>query len=189
MWQKLPYLLKLLPTVPGYDVSYPTIHENKHSSVINEFKRSRRSVDEDADGKPLDFGFGVHAFGRSFNLALSLNKGLLAPKFKLEVVRKNGTEQVHKPPTNCHYVGKVKGGNGSAAVSNCDGLVRINFIYLCLDSICYDSIRFLCFNDHNPPHFHHHHHNHHHHNHHHHNHHYHYIVSDGAHSMTKWSLQ
>ena len=105
----------LSSTVPEYDISTPTFHKSQ-----KRFSRWRRASEnlEQRD----KFGLGINAFGRTFNLSLSHNKNLLAPNFKVEILRQNGTDISKKSYENCHYTGVVHQG-GSAAVSNCGGLV------------------------------------------------------------------
>eukprot|EP00794_Sanderia_malayensis_P015619 gene15619-17196_t len=106
----------------AYDITYPSYSTSIRQS---ELKRIRRSDERVSDRSLIDSGFGLNAFGRSFNFSLSLNKNLLAPNFKLETVRENGTLETKTLPHNCHYIGKVDGGYGSAAFSNCDGLTGL----------------------------------------------------------------
>lgn len=103
--------------VPEYDISTPTFHKSQ-----KRFSRWRRASEnlEQRD----KFGLGINAFGRTFNLSLSHNKNLLAPNFKVEILRQNGTDISKKSYENCHYTGVVHQG-GSAAVSNCGGLTGL----------------------------------------------------------------
>lgn len=110
-------------SVPDYAVSAPIYRKSR-----NGFSRRRRSAENEEGGHAI--GFGINAFGRTFNLSLSHNKNLLAPNFKVEILRKNGTEVSKKSFQHCHYTGTVSQG-GSAAVSNCGGLVRCNICFLC----------------------------------------------------------
>ena len=109
-------------------MSYPLIHEyssDKKSSYFRSkyLSRERRHTTESKEN-PVKFDFSISAFGRDFHFNLSLNKDLIAPNFKLEIVGKNGTVKSNKQLKNCHYIGSVQGKKQSAAaVSNCDGLV------------------------------------------------------------------
>lgn len=120
--------------VPEYEISNPTYHQDDGKSYFhsNEFSRKRRSAEDGGDENEHQtrFGFGIKAFGRNFDMSLTLNKHLLAPNFKVEIHRKNGTELSKKSIQNCHYTGKVRGGSGSAAVSNCNGLVSQSLSFL-----------------------------------------------------------
>ena len=112
-------------TVPDYEISSPTYHKSQRR-----FSRWRRSSDGLEEKHEL--GLGINAFGRAFNLSLSHNKNLLAPNFKIEILRQRGTEVSKRSVENCHYTGVVHQG-GSAAISNCGGLVWFYlplFVYL-----------------------------------------------------------
>lgn len=103
-------------TVPEYEISSPTYHNFK--SRYSRWKRSSEVLKE-----KHEFGLGINAFGRAFNFSMSHNKHLLAPNFKIEILRQNGTDVSKRSIENCHhYTGSVHQG-GLAAFSNCGGLV------------------------------------------------------------------
>ena len=110
--------------VPHYTVTSPNFMSNGLYSSESTFARKRRTTERENGQK--SFGLGVNAFGRTFNLSLSPNKDLFAPNFKIEILRRNGTEVSKKSFEHCHFTGKVNGESGSAAVSACGGLVRFH---------------------------------------------------------------
>ncbi|XP_065067919.1 A disintegrin and metalloproteinase with thrombospondin motifs 6-like [Rhopilema esculentum] len=109
--------------VPRYTVTSPSFISNGLYSSKSTFARKRRAAEGESEQK--SFGLGLNAFGRTFNLSLSPNKDLFAPNFKIEILRRNGTEVSKKSFEHCHFTGKVNGESGSAAISACGGLTGL----------------------------------------------------------------
>ena len=131
-------LFVLTFTVPEYEISSPTYHN--FQPRYSRWRRSSENLKE-----KHEFGLGINAFRRAFNLSLSHNKHLLAPSFKIEILRQNGTDVSKKSVENCHhYTGSVHQG-GSAAISHCGGLVCAFRWFLCwFRWLCFCWLRWLC---------------------------------------------
>ena len=124
IWMKSPQIIFL---VPPYEIVYPELESESVSahSLSSYIRRKKRNLLEKED-KGDDLRFGIAAFQQNFKLNVSLNKRLLAPHFRVEVVKHNATID-KKDIKPCHYVGSVKGHERStAAISTCNGLVRIH---------------------------------------------------------------
>ena len=67
----------------------------------------------------------MKAFDEELPLELSLNKNLMAPDLRMEIMRGDGTSEYHPAPRSTFYLGKVSGDPASmVAVSDAGGLVR-----------------------------------------------------------------
>lgn len=91
--------------------------------------RRRRSV---GIGIKEPVFFHLSAFGQKFNLNVTLNDELLSPNFVVEI-RGNQSSRFHFEIDHCHYTGHVvssKGPGTKVALSNCDGLVRLQSVML-----------------------------------------------------------
>lgn len=122
---------------------------NHVSNVVSISHKRRLKRDTTHSRQPLYFN--VTVFGREFHLKLKPNTRLIAPGAVVEwhdddptntehrshvgntTHTANNTEEIWKKEplwTNCAYIGEIKDIPGaSVALSNCDGLVRLVFLF------------------------------------------------------------
>ena len=96
--------------------------------VRNRAKRSITTLPlaEEITHTPQWIFYRLEAFGRLFHLNLTLNKGLISPKYVVDYVGKDGLDsnERHRTLRECHYYGYLSEHEQSrVALSNCHGLV------------------------------------------------------------------
>ena len=105
-----------LTLVPRYDITEPR-------PLQRENRRQKRNL-SNGDNPETKF-YTIRAFDEEHPLELSLNKNLMSPDLKVEVMRGDGTTEYHPAPRNSYYLGKVSDDPESmVAVSDAEGLVR-----------------------------------------------------------------
>ena len=116
------YQLKWIPfdfflAVPEYDLGV------FYTSEREEHQRPKRALTSDALHE--EKLYKLNAFEEEVPIQLSLNRKLMSPDLKVEVMRSDGSMEHHPIPRNTFYLGKLANDPDSmVAVSDDGGLVR-----------------------------------------------------------------
>ena len=115
--------------MPEYEVISPFQTDETGQFITHVLhKRSRAKR---ATNQPDVWFYNMKAFGFSLHLNVTKAKHILAPGTIVETTHENGSKSYTRPPKNTFYSGHVISHPGSVvAISNVDGLVRID-IYTC----------------------------------------------------------
>ncbi|XP_042565154.1 A disintegrin and metalloproteinase with thrombospondin motifs 16 [Clupea harengus] len=118
-----------LPSNTEYELVAPfeVDHEGRYiSHAVAHHQRYRRSLDR---GESASISEPVHlrlsGLSQNFHLELRLSSGLIAPGFKIQRLRRNGTAslQEYSPHDLCFYQGILRSKvNSSVALSTCGGM-------------------------------------------------------------------
>lgn len=111
-----------------HEIIYPYIQYTNHQREDERSYRRKRSAnnyDEYNDSRDITkMKIDFTALGRDFKVDLDLNKKLLAPNFKIEILGEHGKVTKINGARNCYYTGKLRDDNSSlVSLSHCNGLV------------------------------------------------------------------
>ncbi|XP_057290621.1 A disintegrin and metalloproteinase with thrombospondin motifs 16-like isoform X2 [Hydractinia symbiolongicarpus] len=125
------FTMDVIETDVDHEIIYPYIQYTNHQREDERTYRRKRSANNyygdykdsrDKTKMKIDF----NALGRDFKVDLDLNKKLLAPNFKIEILGEHGKVTKINGARNCYYTGRLRDDNTSlVSLSHCNGLEGI----------------------------------------------------------------